>query len=72
MLGKNQRSSRPQMEQYTAMRGFSQPGIEATRQSTSIDFELAVRSYVVTLGAGGLVAPLPCTAYFGKLAILFD
>ena len=22
-------------------------------------------------GAGGLVAPLPCTAYFGKLAILF-
>ena len=22
-------------------------------------------------GAGGLVAPLPCTAYFGKLAELF-
>ena len=22
-------------------------------------------------GAGGLVAPLPCTAYLGKLAILF-
>ena len=22
-------------------------------------------------GAGGLVAPLPCTAYFGKLAKLF-
>ena len=31
-------------------------------------FKLAVRS---DSGAGGLVAPLPCTAYFGKLAKLF-
>ena len=31
-------------------------------------FKLAVRG---DSGAGGLVAPLPCTAYFGKLAILF-
>ena len=30
--------------------------------------ELAVRG---DSGAGGLVAPLPCTAYFGKLAKLF-
>ena len=29
---------------------------------------LAVRG---DTGAGGLVAPLPSTAYFGKLAILF-
>ena len=36
------------------------------RQRTSIDFKLAVRD---DSGAGGLVAPLPCTAYFGKLAI---
>ena len=37
------------------------------RQRTSIGFKLAVRD---DSGAGGLVAPLPCTAYFGKLAIL--
>ena len=44
-----------------------QYGIVA-RQRTSVDFKLAVRG---DSGAGGLVAPLPCTAYFGKLAILF-
>ena len=38
------------------------------RQRTSIGFKIAVRG---DTGAGGLVAPLPCTAYFGKLAILF-
>ena len=38
------------------------------KQRTSIGFKLAVRG---DSGAGGLVAPLPCTAYFGKLAILF-
>ena len=32
---------------------------------TSFGFKLAVR------GDSGLVAPLPCTAYFSKLAILF-
>ena len=37
------------------------------RQRTSIGFKLAVRG---DTGAGGLVAPLPCTAYFGKLAII--
>ena len=31
-------------------------------------FKLAVRG---DSGAGGLVAPLPCTAYFSKLAKLF-
>ena len=37
------------------------------RQRTSVGFKLAVRG---DSGAGGLVAPLPCTAssYFGKLA----
>ena len=38
------------------------------RQRTSFGFKLAVRG---DSGAGGLVAPLPCTAYFGKLAKLF-
>ena len=33
------------------------------RQRTSVGFKLAVRG---DSGAGGLVAPLPCTAYFGK------
>ena len=38
------------------------------RLRTGVGFKLAVRG---DSGAGGLVAPLPCTAYFGKLAILF-
>ena len=38
------------------------------RQRTSVGFKLAVHG---DSGAGGLVAPLPCTAYFGKLAKLF-
>ena len=38
------------------------------RQRTSVSFKLAVRG---DSGAGGLVAPLPCTAYLGKLAKLF-
>ena len=42
-----------------------QYGIVA-RERTSIGFKLAVCG---DSGAGGLVAPLPCTAYFGKLAI---
>ena len=36
------------------------------RQRTSVRFKLAVRG---DTGAGGLVASLPCTAYFGKLAV---
>ena len=36
------------------------------RQRTSVGFKLAVRG---DSGAGGLVAPLSCIAYFGKLAI---
>ena len=39
------------------------------RQRTSVGFKLAVRG---DTGAGGLVAPLPCTAYFGKLGKLFS
>ena len=42
-----------------------QYGIVA-RQRISVGFKLAVRG---DTGAGGLVAPLPCTAYFGELAI---
>ena len=38
------------------------------RQRTSVAFKLAVPG---DSRAGGLVAPLPCTAYFGKLAKLF-
>ena len=45
-----------------------QPYSIVARQRTSIGFKLAVRG---DSGVGGLVAPLPCTAYFGKLAILF-
>ena len=42
----------------------------AARQRTSIGFKLAVCG---DTGAGGLVAPLPCTftEYFGELAVLF-
>ena len=38
------------------------------RYIPSVGFKLAVRG---DSGAGGLVAPLPCTACFGKLAKLF-
>ena len=38
------------------------------RPRTSVRFKLAVRG---DTGAGGLVAPLPCSAYFGKLVVLF-
>ena len=38
------------------------------RQRTSVGFKLAVHS---DSRAGGLVAPLPCTSYFSKLAELF-
>ena len=38
------------------------------RQRTSVGFKLAVHG---DSGAGGLVVPLPCTAYFGKLVKLF-
>ena len=55
MLGKNQRSSRSQM-------GHVQ------RQRTSVGFKLSERG---DSGADGLVAPLPCAAYFGKQAKLF-
>ena len=36
-------------------------------QRTSVGFKLAGRG---DSGVGGLVAPLPCTAYFGKLVRL--
>ena len=67
MLGKNQRLSRPQMghvQQYT----IATQNSTVARQRTSVGFKLAVRC---DSGADGLVAPLPCAAYFGKLAKLF-
>ena len=39
-----------------------------SNSKTRVGFKLAVRG---DSGAGGLVAPLPCTAYFGKLTKLF-
>ena len=45
-----------------------QYSIQWQGQRTSVGFKLAVRG---DSGAGGLVAPLPCTAYFGKSAKLF-
>ena len=69
MLGKNQRSSRPQMGTCSNSNTEQQYSYSAVaRQRTSVRFKLAVRG---DSGAGGLVAPLPCTAYFGKLAKLF-
>ena len=60
MLGKNQRLSRPQM-------GHVQHRT-AVQYTVALCFKLAVRG---DPGASGLVAPLPCTAYFSKLAKLF-
>ena len=62
MLGKNQRSSRPQMGAIATQNSST------GKTKTSVSFKLAVRG---VSGAGGLVAPIPCTAYFGKLAKLF-
>ena len=39
-----------------------------SNSNTDVSFKLAVRG---DSGAGDMVAPLPCTAYFGKLAKLF-
>ena len=58
---------RARWPKVTPTRTHQQYGIVA-RQRTSIGFKPAVCG---DSGAGGLVAPLPCTAYFGKLAILF-
>ena len=66
-----QRSSRPQMghvQQKQHRTTVQYVYSTVARQRTSVSFKLAVRG---DSGAGGLVAPLPCTAYFGKLAILF-
>ena len=45
-----------------------QYSIQWQDREQSVGFKLAVRG---DSGAGGLVAPLPCTAYFRKLAKLF-
>ena len=64
MLGKNQRSSRPQMGHVQLEQQYS----IVARWRTSIGFKLAVYD---NTGAGGLVVPLPCTACFSKLAVFF-
>ena len=53
---------------YSNTEQYSSNVRRVVRQRTSVRFKLAVRG---DTGAGGLVAPLPCTAYFGKLAVLF-
>ena len=72
MLGKNQRSSRPQIGHVQQSQHSIQLATVARQRTwrTSVGFKLAVRG---DYGTGGLVAPLSCTAYFGiyKLAKLF-
>ena len=72
MPGKNQSSPRPQMARAAiATQNINSSTVlqyTVARQRTSVGFKLAVRG---DSEAGGLVAPLPCTACFGKLAKLF-
>ena len=68
MLGKNQRSSCPQMGHVQQEQHRTAVQHTMARQRTSVGFKLVVRG---DSGASGLVAPLPCTAYFSKLAKLF-
>ena len=66
MLSKNQKSSCPQMghvEQYRKQYSTVQWGM--ARQRTSVGFKPVVRTS--DIGACGLVVPLLCTTYFGKL-----
>ena len=62
------RSSRPQMGHVQQKQNRTAVQYTVARQRTSVGFKLAVRG---DSGAGALVVPLPCTAYFGKLAKLF-
>ena len=69
MLSENQRLSCPEMGTCSNSNTEQQYSIATVaRQRTSVGFKLAVRG---DSGADGLVAPLPCAAYFGKLAKLF-
>ena len=68
MLSDNQVLSRPQIGHVQLQQHRTTVEYTVARQRTSVGFKLAVRGDSV---AGGLVVPLPCTAYFGKLAILF-
>ena len=70
MLGKNQRLSRPQWG--TCSYSNTETTIQRTsvaRQRISVRLKQAVRG---DTGAGGLVAPLPCTALFGNLGIEYQ
>ena len=70
MLGKNQKSSHPQMghvQLHITTVQYNASG-KTENKRLSVRFKLAVRG---DTGAGGLVAPLPYSAYFGKLAVLF-
>ena len=68
MLGKNQRLSRPQMGHVRSNSNTEQQYSMYSGKTENKRFKLAVHG---DSGAGGLVVPLPCTAYFGKLAKLF-
>ena len=66
MLGKNQRLSRPQMGHVrVALATQNSSTVYSGKTENKRGFKLAVRG---DSEAGGLVAPLPCTAYFSKLA----
>ena len=52
----------------TEQHAVQQYSIQWQDREQAFGFKLAVRG---DSGADGLVAPLPCTAYFGKLAKLF-
>ena len=68
MLEKDQRLLRPQKGHVQLYSNTEQQYSIIARQRTSIGFKLGVRGGT---RAAGLVAPLPRTAYFGKLAIIF-
>ena len=68
MLGKKVVTPSNGARAAIATQNSRQYTVLVARQRTSVGFKLAVRG---DSGADGLVAPLPCTAYFGKLAKLF-
>ena len=67
MLSKNQRSSRPANGARAAIATQNSSTVYSAKTENK-RYKLAVRG---DSGAGGLVEPLPYTAYFSKLAKLF-
>ena len=54
-------------EQQYSIQWQDREKVLVARQRKSVGFKVTVSG---DSGAGGLVVPLPCTAYFGKLAII--